>query len=1153
MVLALALLPLLALMAADSPSPTSKTTRLLEAFGTVEVAGKSATQWKAAKQGQTLQPGDRLRTLATSRATVQLSDRSILRIRERSLVVIEAPKPGKTGGFQILRGALFFLNRERPNQIDFRTPLASGAIRGTEFLVRVDEATGTTDLAVYQGEVALTGETESLSVVTGEQVRLAPGLKAQKTAIIEATNLIQWALYYPIFLTPTELQLPTDQISAYTESLTHYRQGNLVAARESLPDTAQERPQQAYDLAILLSAGAVERVEQALPTVSLRPEIQRAFQTLIAAVQFETVPELPPTDSPSEWIARSYYFQSQSEIGAALQAAQQAVHILSAAESSDAAFGPAWIRLAELQFASGRIRPAEDALEKGLALSPVQANAKSLLGYLALENHDPGTAQDFFQQAIQLDGSLGQAWLGQGIALMQLNQAESGRAALQAAAALEPQRSLFRSYLGKAFGSLGEDALAVKEFAIAKTLDPSDPTPDFYAGLHAFQQNRINQAIGHLENSIRLNDNRSVHRSRALLDRDLAIRSADLSVLYADAGLRDVSDFLATQSVLHDPQNFSGHLFVANSLQQRERTLSADRRFESARSSELLMANLLAPLGSGNLSQLLTQQDHLQYFETRPFALNVRTDYLGSKSWENRFSGFGTVDRLSYAIDGLHLEQTGQRPQQGNHLRSASVQTKYHLSPQDSLYLQIGTRRESGDDLRRLYNPDTASPTFRFESDQPANLFLGYHREWSPTSRTIVLGARLEDELRITDTNPNVLFAPQNAAGFRSLETAPGFDLNLDSTYTLYSAEAQHLLSWGTHQLIVGARVQSGDVDQTSLLSRDLTGIVDRHLSHPDMTRANGYAYYSWKPIERLRLIGGLTYDYLDYPLNTDLAPLTDTTHSRSLWAPKIGLTFEPWDRGELRAAYTQSLGGLYFDNSVRLEPSLLAGFNQSYRSVLPEGVAGIVPGSRFETWHASFNQSLPGGTYFGLQVDSLQSDGERELGALTNGTPLPLPDTPIGLAQRLDYTERSLSLYAHQLVGNEWAPGLRYRISRAELNDQFPAVPTGTPGLAGLSQASDATLQELNLFVYYNHDSGFFGRWESNWYQQDNEAASGFSDTQFWQHNLYLGYRFPRRRAQLQFGLLNLFDSDYRLNPINIHADLPRRTTVSFSARFNF
>jgi len=50
---------------------------------------------------------------------------------------------------------------------------------------------------------------------------------------------------------------------------------------------------------------------------------------------------------------------------------------------------------------------------------------------------------------------------------------------------------------------------------------------------------------------------------------------------------------------------------------------------------------------------------------------------------------------------------------------------------------------------------------------------------------------------------------------------------------------------------------------------------------------------------------------------------------------------------------------------------------------------------------------------------------------------------------------------------------------------------------------------------------------------------------------NLYLGYRFARRRVEILFGVLNLADQDYRLNPLTVYAELPRERV--FMGRLNF
>src|SRR6185436_9665647 len=148
-----------------------------------------------------------------------------------------------------------------------------------------------------------------------------------------------------------------------------------------------------------------------------------------------------------------------------------------------------------------------------------------------------------------LDAAMGPAWLGQGLCMMRQRQFAAARVSFQAAAALEPQRGLFRSYLGKAASELGEPAAAEKEFALAKRLDPKDPTGWLYSALHLWQQNRLNEAIRDLEHSEDLNDNRAPFRSRLLLDDDRAVRSADLAALYNEAGFPDVSRHTAARSV----------------------------------------------------------------------------------------------------------------------------------------------------------------------------------------------------------------------------------------------------------------------------------------------------------------------------------------------------------------------------------------------------------------------------------------------------------------------------------------------------------------------------------------------------------------------------------------------------------------------------
>ena len=54
-------------------------------------------------------------------------------------------------------------------------------------------------------------------------------------------------------------------------------------------------------------------------------------------------------------------------------------------------------------------------------------------------------------------------------------------------------------------------------------------------------------------------------------------------------------------------------------------------------------------------------------------------------------------------------------------------------------------------------------------------------------------------------------------------------------------------------------------------------------------------------------------------------------------------------------------------------------------------------------------------------------------------------------------------------------------------------------------------------------------------------------------QQNFYLGWRLRRQRAELSLGVLNFNDADYRLNPLNVYAELPRERTFVARLKLNF
>ena len=96
--------------------------------------------------------------------------------------------------------------------------------------------------------------------------------------------------------------------------------------------------------------------------------------------------------------------------------------------------------------------------------------------------------------------------------------------------------------------------------------------------------------------------------------------------------------------------------------------------------------------------------------------------------------------------------------------------------------------------------------------------------------------------------------------------------------------------------------------------------------------------------------------------------------------------------------------------------------------------------------------------------------------------------------------------------------------------------------------------LHQVDLRAIYNHPSGVFTQAQALWYAQDNQGySSPLPGDDFWQFNLFAGWRFARRRGEVSLGVLNIAGRDYRLNPLNLYGELPRSRTVVVQVRMTF
>jgi len=1139
--------------------------------GAVEIFPAGATAWVSVQTNQVLHPFDRLRTGADSRVALLWSDQSVVSFGASTELEILPPQSADAQcGLHLIGGIISFFHRDKPGRIQIITRGAFAGVEGTEFVLAVDDTDRTT-VSLIDGRVQFGNELGVIVLTNGQQAVADLGKAPVRTTGFIANNILQWCFYYPAVLDLNDLQLTSEEQKNLGESLDAYRAGDLLLALKQF--STQQSDSDAvkiYHAALLLSVGDAENSEKilvSLPGNSERSQrLAAALLKLISAVKRQTVSSNQTPALTTEFLADSYYAQSlavqKNSLETSLALAKQA-----AANSPD--FGFAWERAAELEFSFGRTRNALDALDKSLALAPRNAEALALKGFLLAAQNQTRAAILWFDRALAADSALGNAWLGRGLCKIHLGDTTGGREDLLVAAALEPQRAGLRSYLGKAYANAGDFTRAAKEFQLAEKLDPNDPTAWLYSALLNQEKNQINDAIHDLEKSQELNDNRSVYRSQLLLDQDQAVRDANLAAMYRDAGMTEIGVREAARAVNSDYANYSAHLFLANSYNELRDPNEINLRYETPTENEYLLANLLAPAGAGALSPTISQGEYSRLFARDGFGVASDTEYLSRGAWTQSGAQFGNFDNFSYDFEAFYRSDPGQRVNNDVEQRELSLVTKQQLTPQDSVYFKISDFQMESGDLNQYYSSAMASPGVRENETQEPIVSIGYHHEWSPGVHTIFLATRINDDFALTNPTEPTLVAfrpdvdPITMPGVTELTAVEGITMNENymNDLVIYSAELQQIWERPAHTTIVGGRFQYGQFHTSNLqdLPSDLASVFQSPAAQQDVSsmfrRASFYGYHQWQIFDPLELIGGLTYDQITFPSDFRTAPVSANEETTSQFSPKAGLIWTLAKNTTARFAYTRSLGGASLDQSYQLEPSQVAGFIQSFRSIIPESIVGGNAGAKFETYDISLEQKFRTGTYLGISGEILNSIVKR-----TDGTFDVLPDEltyaiPSGLRENLDYQEKSLQLTANQLMGDKWSLGVKDRLSQAILNDNFVDVPDGLlftdfeP-----RQRTEGILNQLCLSAIYNHPTGFFAQGQALWFAQSN---NGYTPSEpgdaFWQFNAFAGYRSPHRTAELTVGLLNITGQNYNLNPLNIYNEMPRSRTFAVRFQLNF
>ncbi len=1026
--------------------------------GVAERGTTSGITWQKISAQDGFCAGEMVRTSASSRIALYLNNNTILRLNEHATVTFTKISSQEGSWLNLQKGIAHFISRIKQRFV-VETPYVNAAIDGTEFVVAVDS--GQTKITVLEGRVRATNEQGETDIKRGQTALVRAGQAPALQLQVKPWDSVSWAMHYPVVLEPQ-------------------------------PDAVQKND--TYRAALNLSAGRVAEASANLERALKQNPNNReaiALQAIIAVVQNQ--PELAlklsqtaTTGNPKSaapWLALSYAQQALFDLEQAHSSVEKAIHLVPKSAL-------AWARLAELHLMFGELDQARQAANRAAEIAPQLARTQAVLGFAYLTRIDIGNAKAAFHKAIKLDQTDPLPRLGLGLAMIREAELAAGRRQIEYAASLAPANPLVRSYLGKAYYEEKRNTLASDQFAMAKVLDPKDPTPWFYDAIQKQTENRTVEALQTMQQSIQLNDNRTVYRSRLLLDEDAAARSASLARIYGDLGFQPLALREGWISLSKDATNHSAHRFLAD-------TYSTQPRHEIARVSELLQAQLWQPLNATPLQPQLAEtnlgildgagpsKSSFNEFNAL-FTRNQITGQINATTGGNGILGndlvvSGIQNNLSFSLGQFHYESDGFRKNGDQQLDIYNLFVQSDLSHKLSIQAELKILEQEKGDLTLHFDPKISRINFR-ESNEKKSLRTGLRYDFSPHSQMIVSISKEESEFEQTDRpvdNPDV----ESTEGKQKDNATIG--------------ELQHTWRSDRLHIISGLGYFESDSDIDILVTFKpikitvpfppfvITTLLDpeRILETKGNKHANVYTYLQGSFSNQVSWLVGLSADHFD-------GTLLETKQIN----PKLGLIWRPHQNTTLRMAAFRVLKRDLVSNQT-IEPTQVVGFNQFYDDI---------NGTDSKRYGLAIDQKLSTQAFTGLELS------QRFL------------NVPFDFDDKTEYAqwrENVYRAYLQYIFGPRTAMRVEYQYEQLKADKSLER-----------DAFEELTTQTLLIGAEYSHPSGLSLNGSARYIDQEGDFVdiTAPDQDQFWLVDAGISYRLPKRYGQISIGVKNLFDSTF-------------------------
>lgn len=1052
--------------------------RLQSQQGIVEVQRHTRQDWQPTKLGQRYCLGDRIRVGNNARASIELSNDTIVRLDQRSTLVFPEPVAEDFSFVELLEGALHLMSRIR-GRLEIRTPFVNAGLEGTEFIVRVGD--NQTEVLVIEGNVRVSNALGSLRISDGQSASAAAGQAPILRLDLKPDNAVHWALYYPTIIDPMASDV-SDPVTAVQRLL---QVGRSEQAAADLEDVLATRPGHADAWALKAIIALTQNDRDA------------ALQAARKAVALQ--------HTPATLSALSYVQQARFDLVGALATARDAV-----SHFPDQPL--LWSRLAELQIMQGQRNQAVSSARKAIALNPELSRTATVLGFASLIRSDLSAARSEFKRAIEQDSSDPLPRLGLGLLEIREGRLAVGRRLIEIATTLDPGNALLRSYLGKAYAEEQNDDSAETEFDLARQLDPLDPTPWFYDGIRKQANNEPIAAIRDFEQSIALNDNRAVYRSRLLLDDDLAVRNSNIGATYAELGLRDVARAHASRSLAANPGNAAAHQLLAESY-------SGVPRRGITRMSERLQAQLMQPLTARPFapSELVREQDPgaaVGRFATGANEYSALFDHQGPRFYGGGYvgghgsSGFELVhsnllDDASYSLGYAKFDSHGFRSGRfdaGGFAQQYAAdinQETYNLFAQvvasERLSLQVEARhvekqqgdlrldpRDLGNTERRELDSDLLRAGGRWRlNDSNDLLFSLAHAERDETTDSPLVTLPCFPFSPIPCVPPERILLEQ-----RTFDERDGI---LAELQIQHRADGYQVVAGLSHRDLT-ADYSGLDIIRTSLFNSATAGPAQ---GSDEISSSSAYLYSHWSTSDDVLWTVGMSYDDHDEPLRGMPVEFSRLN-------PKLGVQWQitPWLN--LRAAHVKTTKHQLLVEET-IEPTQVAGFAQFYDDINR---------SRARLNAVAFDIKPNDTTFILFEVRDRTTEQVESNNMLD---------------------ERSYRVQLSNIINDNWSASIGFTRQQDDYR--------------GPSETFDLLTTQVPVSLGYNHPSGFIAR--ANWtvFDQQLKPAGGASiDTSFNAVSLSAGYRWNKGRSRLTIGI------DDALDDVGVYRDDRHKTNDAFN-----